>query len=141
MIWHGSFLNDIFGKSRKRETRFADIETKAKELIDSLVKGKISDKDFAIAFDEVRTKFMKLTRVNGQITIDRDTPLWLNSFLGLHFVDWLRYQKVKWYFEEHPEGFSDERKKQFSEIQAMGYEERFMDKCKNVLKELSFLSR
>ena len=43
---------------------------------------------------------------------------------------------MKWYFEEQPEEFTDDHKKQFAKIQAMGYEEKFMDACKNVLKEL-----
>ena len=53
----------------------------------------------------------------------------------MSIINWLLYQKVKWYFEEHPEEFTDELKKQFAKIQAMGYEERFMDTCKTVLKE------
>ena len=80
MSWE--YLNDIFGKFRKRKTRFTDLETKAKDLIISFVKGRINDKDFAIAFEEIRAKFVELTNADGQITIDQDTPLWLNLFLG-----------------------------------------------------------
>ena len=129
------YLNDIYGRERKRKTRFTDLETKAKELIVSFVNGTLSDKEFAQAFNEIRIMFHELSQTNGEMTIDQDTPLWLNMLLGNHFIDWIRYQNLKWYFEEHPEEFTEERKKRFAQIQAIGYDKKFKDACKKVLKE------
>ncbi|MBO4402076.1 MAG: hypothetical protein J5792_00115 [Bacteroidales bacterium] len=130
------YLNDIYGKNRKQRIRFSELEENAAGLIGSFVHGTMNDKDFAKAFNEIRSKFMDLTNVNGETTFDQDTPLWLNMLLGNHFIPWLRFQQVKWYFEEHPEEFTEERKEQFARIQAMGYDEKFKDACKDVLKEL-----
>lgn len=134
MSW--DYLNDIFGKLRKHRTRFADLEEEAVGLIHSFVQGTINDKDFANAFNGIRSHFLDLINVNGETTFDQDTPLWLNMLLGNYFVDWLRFQQIKWFFEEHPEEFTDERKKQFAQIQAIGYDKQFKDACRNVLKEL-----
>lgn len=131
------YLNDIYGRERKRKTRFTDLETKAKELIASFVNGTLSDKEFAQAFNEIRIMFHELSQTNDEMTIDQDTPLWLNMLLGNHFIDWIRYQNLKWYFEEHPEEFTEERKKRFAQIQAIGYDKKFKDACKKVLKELN----
>jgi hypothetical protein len=128
------YLNDIYGRERERKTRFTDLETKAKELIASFVNGTLSDKEFARAFNEIRIMFHELSQTNGEMTIDQDTPLWLNMLLGNHFIDWIRYQNLKWYFEEHPEEFTEERKKRFAQIQAIGYDKKFKDACKKVLK-------
>ena len=128
------YLNDIYGRERKRKTRFTDLETKAKDLIVSFVNGTLSDKEFARAFNEIRIMFHELSQTNDEMTIDQDTPLWLNMLLGNHFIDWIRYQNLKWYFEEHPEEFTEERKKRFAQIQAIGYDKKFKDACKKVLK-------
>lgn len=128
------YLNDIYGRERERKTRFTDLETKAQELIASFVNGTLSDKEFARAFNEIRIMFHELSQTNDEMTIDQDTPLWLNMLLGNHFIDWIRYQNLKWYFEEHPEEFTEERKKRFAQLQAIGYDKKFKDACKKVLK-------
>ena len=130
------YLNGLYGRERKRKTRFTDLETKAKELIASFVNGTLSDKEFARAFNEIGIKFHELSKINGEMIINQDTPLWLNSFLGFHFIDWLRYQKVKWYFEEHPEELTPEHKEQFRNLQKKGYDERFKVTCKELLQQL-----
>lgn len=135
MSW--DYLNDFFGKFRKKKTRFTDVEVKAKNLLKSFLKGELSDKEFANAFEDVRSRFVELTTVNGHTTIDQDTPLWLNTLLGIHYVKWLNYQQIKWYFEEHPEELTGENQYEFRRIQDMGYDEMFKDACITVLKETS----
>ena len=47
-----SFCNfsDLFGRFRKRKkTRFTDLETTAKELLEKFVRGEIGNKEFADA--------------------------------------------------------------------------------------------
>lgn len=130
------YVLDTFGKFRKKKTRFTELESRATDLLSSFVAGKIDDKEFALAFDNIRVNFIGLTEKDGQTTIDEDTPLWLNSLLGLHFMRWLKFQQLKWYFDEHPEELVGEMKLQFEDIQQMGYDERFKETCKNVLREL-----
>lgn len=135
MSW--DYLDDVYGKSRERKTRFTDLEAEAKALLTSFVKCSISNREFVQAFNEVEAKYVELTTVNGHSSIDQDTPLWLNMLLGLHFVKWYRYQQVKWYFEEHPEKLTGETQEEFYHIQQMGIDDDFRNKCYLVLKELS----
>ena len=130
------YISDTFGKFRNRETPYTELEKEAFGLMSSFVNGSMSNKEFALAFKEVRRKFIELFDAAGR-TFNEDTPLWLNSLLGFHFVDWYRYQQVKWYFEEHPDELVGDMKSEFEEIQAMGHDERFLRTCKSVLKELS----
>lgn len=130
------YILDTFGKFRKRETRFTELEEKAVSLLTSFVNGKMDSKEFAVAFDDVRKDFIGLTKKDGQTVIDEDTPLWLNSLLGLHYMKWIQFQQVKWYFDEHPDELVGEMKDRFDELQHMGYDERFIETCKSVLKEL-----
>lgn len=130
------YLSDIFGKFRKRKTRFSDVESWAIRLIKAFVAGEIQDREFANEFSEIGNEFNRLTEVNGEITFDEDTPLWLNMFLGNHFIGWYRYQQLKWYFEEHPEELTGAYRARYARIQSMGYDERFQETCKNVLEEV-----
>ena len=130
------YVLDLYGKYRKRETRFTPLETKAISLLVSFVSKTISDKDFAISFDEVRKEFIELTEVDGEAVFDKDTPLWLNSLIGFHFMDWRRVQQLKWHFDEHPNELVGETKERYESILQMRHDERFMETCKNVLKEL-----
>lgn len=130
------YVLDTFGKFRKRKTRFTGLEEKVVSLLTSFVDGTMDCKEFATAFDGIRKNFIELTKKDGQTVIDEDTPLWLNSLLGLHFMKWLQFQQLKWYFEEHPEELVGEMEARFENIQQMGYDERFIETCKNVLKEL-----
>lgn len=130
------YILDTFGKFRKRKTRFTEIEEKTITLLKSFVSGEIDGKEFALAFDRIRVSFIELTEKDGQTVIDEDTPLWLNSLLGLHFMKWFKFQQLKWYFEEHPEELVGETKARFEDIRQMGYDERFMETCNSVLKEL-----
>ena len=131
------YILDLFGKNRKRRTRFSDVEQKAIELLKSFIDDSICDRDFAMEFDKVRVEFCKLMDDNGQTTIDEDTPLWLNSLLGIHFLDWLKVQRLKWYFEEHPDELVGDTKDRFTNIMEMGHDQRFRRTCKNLLNELS----
>ncbi len=130
------YILDTFGKFRKRKTRFTEIEEKAITLLKSFVSGEIDGKEFALAFDRIRISFIELTEKDGQTVIDEDTPLWLNSLLGLHFMKWGKFQQLKWYFEEHPEELVGETKARFDDICQMGYDERFLETCNSVLREL-----
>ena len=130
------YILDFWGKFRRKKSRFAEVETKAIGLIKQFVNGSINNEDFANSFEKVRIEFLKLMEVNGQITFDEDTPLWLNTFIGAHFIDWHKYQRIKEYCEEHPEELTGETKKRFANIKEMGYDERFIEVCNKVLKEL-----
>ena len=129
------YLSDVFGKFRKRKTRFSDLEKRAKDLLRSFVDCSVSSRDFAVAFDDVRVEFYKLVRINGKATIDEDTPLWMNSLFGFHFLDWYRFQQVKWYFEDHPEELTDERREKLDHLKSNDYDGRFMEICNTILKE------
>lgn len=130
------YVSDIYGKNRSRETRFTQLETRAINLLSSFVDKSISDKDFALAFDEIRKQFSELIKDNGEVTFDEDTPLWLNSLIGLHFMDWRKVQQLKWYFEEHPDELVGEMKERYDSIMQMGHDQRFQQACKDILEEL-----
>ena len=129
------YVSDTFGKFRNRETPYTELEKKAFGLMSSFVNGSMSNKEFALAFNEVRRKFIELFDAEGGF--NQNTPLWLNSLLGFHFEDWYRFQQLKWHFEEHPDELVGDTKRRFEEIRAIGYDERFLRTCKHVLKELS----
>ena len=130
------YILDTFGKFRKRKTRFTELEEEAISLLASFVDGTMANKEFAVAFEGIRKRYIELTEKNGQTVIDEDTPLWLNSLLGLHYMKWLKFQQVKWYFEEHPDVLVGEMKARFDEMEQMNYDERFVYTCKSILKEL-----
>ena len=130
-----NYIFDLFGRCRKRKTRFTEIEEKVISLLSSFVDGTMSGKEFALSFDDIRKDFIALTKKDGQTVIDEDTPLWLNSLLGLHYMKWLKFQQLKWYFEEHPDELVGEMKSRYNEIRQMGYDEKFNYICKKVLKE------
>ena len=130
------YILDTFGQFRKRKTRFTELEEKAVSLLTSFVDGTMGSKEFALAFDGIRKDFIELTKEDGQTVIDEDTPLWLNSLLGLHYMKWLKFQQLKWYFEEHPDELVGEMEVRYNEIQQLGYDEKFHYICKKVLNEL-----
>ena len=131
------YVLDLFGEFRKgKKTRFTDVETTAKDLLDKFVKGEISNKDFADGFVSVGKRFNELMDNGNETVFDEDTPLWLNSLLGLHFVEWLRFQRIEQYFQEHPEELVGGRVAVFEELKERQYTEKFKDVCANVISEL-----
>lgn len=130
------YIFDTFGKLRNRKTRFTELENEATKLISGFVNGTLDDREFATSFEKVRCRFIELMNKNGEIVFDKDTPLWLNSFIGLHYIDWYRYQQVKWYIEQNPEELRGEIQERFGRIQKMNYDEQFTKICQDVLKEL-----
>lgn len=133
------YLSDIYGKYRiNKETRFSNVESKAISLIKSFVDGAIDNRRFAKQFNDVRVEFLNLMKNDGEMVIDQDTPLWLNRFLGFHFVDWLKIQPYKWQIEvqaaAHPEQVTDEVRAIQQKIEA--FEDRFVATCRSVLREL-----
>jgi len=126
------YVLDTFGKFRNRKTRFAELEKNAVALLNSFVEGAMDELEFAQAFEDIRMKFVEL--MDG--CVDEDTPLWLISFLGGHFMKWCTFQEMKWYFEAHPDELVGETKSKYENILQMGYHERFVAACKTVLLEL-----
>ena len=130
-------LSDLFGKFRKKKkTRFTDLETTAKELLGKFVRGEIGNKEFADAFNNVGKRLNELMNNGNEIVIDKDTPLWLSSLLGLHFIDRLKYQRVEQYFQEHPEELVGEHAVTFERLKQRKYTDKFRAVCANVLSEL-----
>ena len=125
------YIFDTFGKFRKRRTRFKELEEKALSLLSSFVNGKMSSKECSVVFDGVRKEFIGPTKKDGQSVIDEDTPLWLNNLLDLHYMKWLQFQQVNWYFQEHLDELSREKKDRFDELQQMGFDDRFVETCKS----------
>lgn len=131
-----NYVSDIYGKNRGGETRFTQLEKKAINLLSSFVYKRIGERVFAFAFDDIRKQFIELIKVNGEVAIDEDTPIWLNSLIGFYFMDWRKVQQLKWYFEEHPDELIGEMKERYDSIIQMGHDQRFLQACKNILEEL-----
>lgn len=129
------YLFDLFGKNRYCKTRFSDVEQRALMTIYNYVHRKSSDEETLERLSEIRKEFYNLMNVEGQITFDEDTPLWLNRFLGYQFDKWSEFQLLKKYFREHPEELKGETAVQFEEICQMGYDKDFEKACKYILKE------
>ena len=70
------YISDLFGKFRKgKKTRFTDVETKAKDLLEKFVKGEISNKDFAEGFKNVGKRFNELMDNGNEIVFDEEHPI------------------------------------------------------------------
>lgn len=131
------YISDLYGKFRKgKRTRFTELEERAKSLMRQFINGKMNNKDFAIEFKKVGDTYQQLTTEGNVSRIDEDTPLWLNSLLGFHFVDWLRFHQIETYFEEHPEVLYGERAATFRNLKSLNYTTKFKHTCQQVLAEL-----
>lgn len=128
-------ISNLFGKFRHRGyTRFTDVEKRARNTIYLYVHRKIDDEQMFNDMSEIRKEFYRLTNVNDNIVIDKDTPLWMNKFFGFKFHDWAKFQMLKKHFKEHPEELIGETKKSYERICEMGYNEDFIAACKYILK-------
>ncbi|MGN0282467.1 MAG: hypothetical protein ACI4B3_09230 [Prevotella sp.] len=131
------YILDLFGKNRHRNTRFTDVEKRAKETISNFVAHQIDDETMFNEMLEIQKEYSGLLEHDGQITIDEDTPLWMNSFLGFQFKKWSEFQILKKHFADHPEKLVGEMKARYQEICDMGYDRNFMQACITVLNNTS----
>ncbi len=89
-------LSDLCGKFRHRSnTKFTDIEKRARNTIHLYVHHKIDDGQMLNDMLEIRKEFYGLINTNDQIVIDENTPLWMNRFFGFKFHDWANFQMIK----------------------------------------------
>lgn len=131
------YISDLYGKFRKgKRTRFTELEETAKSLMRQFIHGNLNNKDFATEFKKVGDTYQQLTTDGNVSRIDEDTPLWLNSLLGFHFMDWLRFHQIELYFEEHPEELYGERAATFQDLKSHNYTTKFKHICQQVLAEL-----
>lgn len=131
------YISDLYGKFRKgKRTRFTELEETAKSLMCQFINGNLNNKEFAIEFKKVGDTYQQLTTDGNVSRIDEDIPLWLNSILGFHFVDWLRFHQIETYFEEHPEELYGERAATFQDLKSLNYTTKFKHICQQVLAEL-----
>lgn len=130
------YISDLYGKFRKgKRTRFTELEETAKSLMRQFIHGKLNNRDFAIEFKKVGDTYQQLTTEGNVSRIDEDTPLWLNSLLGFHFIDWLRFHQIESYLEEHPEELYGERVATFQDLKSLNYTTKFKHICQQVLAE------
>ncbi len=80
------YVLDKFGKKRHHKTRFTDVEQQALMTIYNYVKRRSDDEMTFNNLNEIRKEFCDLMRVDGQITVDQDTPLWMSSFFGFKLL-------------------------------------------------------
>ena len=89
------YLYDLFGKYRKKETKFSEVEKQATDLLSRYAMGTIQKDDFGEQMEQVAKDFHKLTiDEDGTVVFNQDTPLWLNMFLGYKFRRWNRIRKI-----------------------------------------------
>lgn len=133
------YILDLFGKKRRNnfcKTKYSAVEERAKNAISNYVNHLLSNEKMAMEMQEIRKDFYALLRADGEPTIDKDTPLWLNSFLGYKFDKWYKFQLLKKHFADHPEELVGETKDQYEEICNMGYDEQFMATCEYILASI-----
>lgn len=128
------YLEDLFGRSRKRKTtRFSDLECRAIALLKGVKKGKVSYDDFFTDFSQMIKEFDELC---GSV-IDQDTPLWFNSFAANVFLRWRDWHILRTTHRLHPEKFDDPQTQSgYLRIAAMNYDEWLQDKIRYCLKNL-----
>ena len=89
------YLDDLFGKFRKKKTKFSEVEKRAASLLSEYASGAIQKDDFGDQMEQVDIDFLKLTTdEDGSIVFSQDTPLWLNLFLGNKLRRWNQIRKV-----------------------------------------------
>lgn len=131
------YILDQFGKNRHRNTRFTDVERRAKEAISCFVAHQIDDEAMFNKMLEIQKEYGSLLEHDGQTTIDEDTPLWMNSFFGFSFKKWAEFQAIKKHFAAHPEKLVGEMKARYQAICSMDYDRDFMDACITVVNNTS----
>lgn len=133
------YISDFWGRYKgKKSNRFTTVEKDALQLMAAFIHGNINNQEFAEQFGIVTNRFKELTTIDGQSVIDEETPLWLNSFIGLHFVTWKKVQEVERYFEEHPDELTDDRKLRLDIIREQGLTKGLKDICRTTIEKLSF---
>ena len=89
------YLFDLFGKFRKKKTKFSEVEKRAALLLRKYADGSIQRDDFGDQMEQVAADFQNLmTDEDGTVVFSEDTPLWLNMFLGNKFRRWNQIRKV-----------------------------------------------
>ena len=82
------YLDDLFGKFRKKKTKFSEVEKRAASLLSEYASGAIQKDDFGDQMEQVDIDFLKLTTdEDGSIVFSQDTPLW--GGYGGGFRTWL----------------------------------------------------
>lgn len=89
------YLYDLFGRFREEETKFSEVEERAKKLLLLYAKGEVERDSFADQMEIVGRDFFALLKDDsGNYVFDQNTPGWLNLFLGNKFSRWNRMRKI-----------------------------------------------
>lgn len=129
------YLLDTYGKSRgDKKTRYTPIEKNAIQWMIDFVEKRRSGMDFAKEFNEILEEYAALFREIGHF--DEDTPLWLNTLGGLHFLQWYQLQQIYWYLHDHYDELTENQLKNYEQMQKMDIDEDFRKICKTCLEEL-----
>lgn len=130
------YLLDTYGKSRgDKKTRYTPIEKKAIQWMIDFVEKRRSGMVFAKEFNEILEEYTALFREIGHF--DEDTPLWLNSLGGLHFLQWYQLQQIYWYLHDHYDELTENQLKNYEQMQKMDIDADFRKICKTCLEELN----
>lgn len=98
------YLKDLFGRFRRHETKFSDVERRAFELLFQYSQGVIDKNSFGEQMERVSKDFQELMfDESGNIVFDEDTPCWLNLFLGNKFSSWNHVRKLINAAKDNPE--------------------------------------
>lgn len=130
------YLLDTYGKSRgDKKTRYTPIEKKAIQWMIDFVEKRRSGMVFAKEFNEILEEYTALFKEIGHF--DENTPLWLNTLGGLHFLQWYQLQQIYWYLHDHYDELTENQLKNYEQMQKMDIDADFRKICKTCLEELN----
>ena len=89
------YLHDLSRRFREKETKFSDVEERAKRLLSLFASGNIGRDAFGEQMEKVAIDFHALMKDDsGNYVFDQNTPGWLNLFLGNKFSHWNKMRKI-----------------------------------------------
>lgn len=130
-----NYLKDLFGKFRKRKTKYSKVEQEAISLLRRYANKDIGKDEFGEAMDAVRQKFhdLMLNEKDGTYVFNADTPGWLNLFLANKFIPWNRARRAIAALRARPD-LTEEQRHEVKEIETQK-ELDFMRAVEYCLKE------
>lgn len=132
------YISHSYNRVNPEDSVYVKIAARAIDLMRGAVAGNLTLDQLDKGMLEVNKQMIEAEKNEAMTAIDDNYPIWLVELLTKKYRQWHMWRLLCSIEAEHPEQFKSRKdKSEFKQLSNAGFDEGFIEACRDCLRELN----